>query len=106
MPCNARVILKAKATVNTNDILKLLETNSIRVLPDSYICYLNPLVEVTLSRQGNAEFRYMGDDWNEGVQMFSRAITYLKNKGVEVTDAGKPETHRHDDHGVTVGVRA
>ena len=90
MPCNAKVVLTAK--VKVNDLNKL----RTRAKPSDGYYRLTGLVSIQADQQGNATLRYTGLDWDEGVRMLSNTIAHLKKLKVEVSDVGKPETHRHD----------
>ena len=92
MPCNAKVVLSAK--VNVNDLNKLSSPYTTKLPNGNY--QLNKLVSLEVDPEGNATVRYTGDNWDEGLRMLSNAISYLRGLKVEVTDVGKPETHRHD----------
>jgi glutathionyl-hydroquinone reductase len=97
MPCNAKVVLYAK--VKVDDLKKL---GNLKKLSNAYTngnpqYELSKLVSVEIDSKGNATLRYIGNDWDEGVRMLSNAINYMKKLNVEVSDVGKPETHRHDD---------
>jgi len=94
MPCNAKVVLTAKVNINTLDKYKL---NLKKLANGNSSAQLNALVSIEVDPQGNATLRYTGLSWDEGTKMLGNAVMYLKKLKVEVSDVGKPETHRHDD---------
>lgn len=101
MPCNARVVVTAKAKIkDINKLPYVTKTGS------GYTSRLNTLVTMDIDKAGNAVLKYTGDNWDEGVAMLGKALFYLRDKcQVEFSDVGKPETHRHQHIHIMEGVR-
>ena len=86
MPCNAKVVLIAKAKVVNRD-----------KFPIGKQIQINSTVNVIVDKDGNATLRYTGDSWDEGVKTLGLTLQYMKRFGVDFESIGKPETHRHSE---------
>ncbi len=97
MPCNARVVQSAKLSQETLDrIHKLAKEKGwpVKPAPGGWNITVYPL---TISVSGNTITFKSDADWDTGVHQIRNLVTMLKASGIEFTDAGQPETHRHDN---------
>lgn len=102
MPCNARVVVTAK--VKVNDINKI---PGITKTSTGYRSELNRWTTIDIDNNGNATLRCTLDNWDDGCAMIGVAIRMLQERRqVDISDVGKPETHRHQPQPQAQGVRA
>lgn len=107
MPCNAKVVLKAKIAgqVPVIDKVKSMAVSkgwTVQPIQGGYSITINyGTYQVLAEVKGNEVTMksYVGD-WNTGVSQL-KALTMLLSKqaNFNFSDVGKPETHRHEHVG-------
>lgn len=105
MPCNARVVIKAKAKVS--DVAKVYaaaKEKGIRAdltYGGGFKLAFGQDVSVEISPSGAAVLRSTAADWDTGVEQLRNLMAWLQSSDLlPLTDIGQPETHIHEEAGV------
>lgn len=96
MPCNARVVIKAKTRVeNVEGVKKFLVQNGWQISTSPILSATKGQVYLQIVGK-ELELRSTADDWDVGVSQLKSLVLLLTAAGLELESIGQPETHRHE----------